>query len=72
MARVSNEAEVDARMVDLELRFMRTERLLDDLNDVVVDQRREIDRLVAEVKALREQVMTGNLDVAKNEPPPHY
>lgn len=67
-----HEAELEARIVDLELRFMRTEKLLEELNDVVVDQRREIDRLVTELKSLREQVLTGNNDAAKNEPPPHY
>ena len=67
-----HEAELEARIVDLVLRFMRTEKLLEELNDVVVDQRREIDRLVTELKSLREQVLTGNNDAAKNEPPPHY
>ncbi len=69
---MSNEAELEARIVDLELRFMRTEKLLEELNDVVVDQRREIDRLVAEVKTLREQVIAGSGEEAKNERPPHY
>lgn len=67
-----SEAELEARIVNLELRFMRTEKLLDELNDVVVDQQREIDRLVTELRSLREQVLTGNNDAVKNEPPPHY
>ena len=33
----------EKRIVDLELRFMRTEKLLDELNDVIVEQQREID-----------------------------
>jgi uncharacterized coiled-coil protein SlyX len=72
LARVPNDAQLEARIVDLELRFMRTEKLLDDLNEVVVGQRREIDRLVGEVKSLREQMMAGPGEEAKNERPPHY
>lgn len=67
-----NEEALERRIVDLELRFMRTEKLLDELNDVAVEQRKEIDRLVAEVKTLREQVLAGPRDEAKNEAPPHY
>ncbi len=69
---MSNEAELEARIVDLELRFMRTEKHFEDLSDVVVAQRREIERLVSDVKSLREQLLTGNNEAAKNEPPPHY
>ena len=62
---------LEKRIVDLELRFMRQEKLVDDLNDVVIGQRREIDRLLAEVKSLREQVLAGS-DAVVNERPPHY
>ena len=63
--------ETEQRIVDLELRFMRTEKLLDDLNDVVIDQRREIDRLNLEVRSLREHA-AANEESVKNERPPHY
>jgi SlyX protein len=63
--------ELEKRIIDLELRFMRQERLVDDLNDVIVEQRREIDRLLAEVKALREQILAG-VEAVTNERPPHY
>jgi len=63
--------ELEKRIVDLELRFMRQEKLVDDLNEVIVGQRREIDRLLAEVKSLREQVL-ADADAIANERPPHY
>jgi SlyX protein len=63
--------ELEKRIVDLELRFMRQERLVDDLNDVIVAQRRELDRVLAEVKSLREQLLAG-MDAITNEKPPHY
>ena len=69
---MSNEAELEARIVDLELRFMGIERLLEELNDVVVGQRREIERLGGEVKGLQEQLLAGAGEEAKNERPPHY
>jgi SlyX protein len=66
-----DDRRVEQRIVDLELRFMREEKLLAELNDVVVQQQRAIDRLTAEVKALREQLLAGT-DAPKDERPPHY
>jgi SlyX protein len=66
-----SDAELGRRIVDLELRFMRQEKLLDDLNDVVVEHRRAFERVFAEVKALREQLLAGAAEVG-NERPPHY
>jgi SlyX protein len=63
--------ELEQRIVDLELRFMRAEKMVDDLNDVVVEQAREIDRLALEVKMLREHALAAE-DAPKNERPPHY
>jgi uncharacterized coiled-coil protein SlyX len=50
---------------------MRAEKMIDDLSDVVVAQRREIDRLALEVKTLREHAFAAE-DAPKNERPPHY
>ena len=51
---------------------MQQERLVDELNGVVVEQQREIDRLVSDVKTLREQLLAGGDGPAKDEKPPHY
>jgi SlyX protein len=69
---VSDAARLEARLVDLELRFMQKERLVEELSDVLVAQQREIDRLAGELKALREQVLSGADGPAKDERPPHY
>ena len=51
---------------------MQNERLVDELSGVLAAQQREIDRLSAEVKQLREQVLAGGDGPAKDERPPHY
>ncbi len=50
---------------------MRAEKTIEDLNDVILTQSREIDRLAAEVRALREHAFAPE-DAPKNERPPHY
>ncbi len=62
---------LDARMVDLEMRFMRQEKMLQDLSDVLVAHQRLIDRLEADLVALRERAPDENEPIG-NEPPPHY
>lgn len=64
--------ELEQRIVDLELRYMREEKLLHELNDVVVAQQRAIDELIAEVKRLREQILSGVESPPQGERPPHY
>jgi SlyX protein len=53
-------ADVDRRLVDLEIKATFTEDTLDALNQVIVRQQEQIDLLVREVKRLRD------------ERPPHY
>jgi SlyX protein len=65
-------AELERRIVDLELRFMQQEKLTEDLNQVVVEQQRAIDRLMVEIRALREHVLRDPDATLKDEPPPHY
>lgn len=60
--------ELENRVVDLELRFMRLERDAQALSDIVVAQQRVIDALVLEVKS---RGLAPDED-ASNEPPPHY
>jgi uncharacterized coiled-coil protein SlyX len=64
--------EIESRVVDLELRFMKLERFAEELSDVVAEQRRRIDALTLETKRLREQVSEEEGEEPANEPPPHY
>jgi SlyX protein len=67
---------MDERLVDLEARLAFQERALQELNDVVVRQQRDIDRLTKELEALRIQVrsvMPALVAPSSEEtPPPHY
>ncbi|MFO0666137.1 MAG: SlyX family protein [Polyangiaceae bacterium] len=61
--------ELTPRVVELELRYMLLERTVSDLNEVVIEQGKVIDRLKAELKALLERRPEAE---PIGEPPPHY
>jgi uncharacterized coiled-coil protein SlyX len=61
---------MEERLTALEIRYTHLERQLEDLNQVVVDQQKLVDRLVKEVTALR--TTAGGVKVGGDEPPPHY
>jgi uncharacterized coiled-coil protein SlyX len=68
-------ADVEGRVVDLELRFMKLERFARELSDVVASQQRLIDGLTAEVRRLRERATAQDeATVARpqDDKPPHY
>ncbi len=67
-----DEDRTEHRIVDLELRYMRVEKMMHDLSDVLIAQQAKIDRLTAEVAALRERVPEEQGEAASNDPPPHY
>lgn len=63
------------RLTELEIKASFSEDLLDQLNLVIVRQQQQIDRLVREVQALREQGVPQGLEAPRNlrdELPPHY
>lgn len=66
-------AYVSARLTELELKYMRLERHVEELSGVVADQQKTIDALVAQLRTttarLRDlgEPMPGNA-----EKPPHY
>ena len=71
---------LEARLIDLESRHMHQERLVDELNGIVIEQRRLIDRLAQELKALRGQFEAGTSGIdsggvdpgGHDDKPPHY
>ena len=67
----------DERLSDLESHFMHIEKLQEQLNEVVIEQQGQIERLTRALDALREQVRSGGPatseeDGGEEAPPPHY
>jgi SlyX protein len=66
---------IEHRLTDLEVKASFTEDMLDQLNQVIVRQQGQIDRLMRELSDLRERRSAAD-DVAfrslRDELPPHY
>ena len=63
------------RLTELEIKASYTEDLLDRLNEVVIRQQQQIDRLQREVAALREQVdqaPSSAFRSLRDDLPPHF
>jgi SlyX protein len=67
---------MENRLIELETRVAFQDSTLQQLNDVVVRQQRDLDRLQRELEALRSQVqlLAPALVASRSEepPPPHY
>lgn len=66
---------LEDRLNEIEIKISYNEDLLDELNRTVYRQQQQIDLLMAEMRALREQVRTAEPAEPRNlrdEIPPHY
>jgi SlyX protein len=66
---------IDQRLIDLEIKASFTEDLLDDLNQLVAQQQKQIDLLVRELANLRQQGPADDVAAPRSlrdELPPHY
>ena len=66
---------MEPRPTELEIKISYAEDLVEELNRTVFRQQQQIDLLVAEVRALREQVqnaMPQEPRSLRDEIPPHY
>lgn len=66
--------EALTRLAELELRIAEQDRVISDLNEMVVSQWRKIDMLERRLGELREEFDSANLgrSDAPEPPPPHY
>ncbi|HYO68497.1 MAG TPA: SlyX family protein [Archangium sp.] len=66
--------EDESRIVELELRYMQQQELLQELSGVLYAQQREVDLLRAEVDQLKKKLQgePGLVDARQHEKPPHY
>ena len=70
-----NTQDVEQRLTDLEIKASFSEDLLDQLNQVIVRQQQQIDRLMREIGQLKQQMPdagTGVFSRSGDDLPPHY
>ncbi len=60
------------RLENLEIKIAFQEKAIKDLNDVLYDQQKEIDRLTAMVNTLMTDSSNRDTQSPANEKPPHY
>lgn len=63
------------RLTELEIKASFSEDLLEQLNQVIIRQQRQLDALAREVERLRQQLPetgSGGFSRAGDELPPHY
>jgi SlyX protein len=67
---------MEERLTDLESRYMRQERIIQELLDLVYRHQQSIDRLGREMEEIREQLQIALPSLVERpedeEPPPHY
>ncbi len=67
---------MEERLTDLESRYMRQERTIQELLDLVYRHQQAIDRLGREMEEVREQLQIALPSLVERpedeEPPPHY
>ena len=66
---------VDQRLMELEIKCSFTEDLVERLNEVIVRQQAQIDRLQRDLLEMREQARAadpGSFRSLRDEMPPHY
>ena len=66
---------MEERLIELETRIAFQEGTLQELNDVIIEQRAMIEALQREVELLRERMRALNpspIDGGAEPPPPHY
>ncbi|TXI19731.1 MAG: SlyX family protein [Roseateles sp.] len=67
--------DIERRLTDLEVKASFAEDLVEQLNQVVVRQQEQIERLVREIVELRRQATAaepGGFRSLRDELPPHY
>jgi SlyX protein len=70
---------MEEKLVELETKFSYQEDLLSALNEVVIRQQRQLDELLRQMSAVKEQLQEASERVPgeggesdQNEQPPHY
>lgn len=65
-------AYVSARLTELELKYMRLERTVEELSGVIADQQKTIDALTKELVTMTSRLRDMGQEAPPTEKPPHY
>lgn len=67
---------MDARLIELETRYMHQEQVIGDLSEIVYRQNLAIEKLERDICQLKEQLTTELPSLTRTQeeevPPPHY
>jgi SlyX protein len=67
------DSELQDRMLELEVKTAYQERTIEELHEVVLDLRKEIEGLRREFEAMRAEAQASEKPIGPaNEAPPHY
>ncbi len=68
-----NKEDLEERLITIETALTLQEKVVDELNQVVIEQGKTIDRLLAQHKYLLDCLSTDVVRAQSEEvPPPHY
>ena len=71
-----DDTDIETHFADLESRIAFQEDAIEALNQVIINQQKDIDRLERQVQRLEHMMSQGNEgvtgDPSKEPPPPHY
>lgn len=62
----------EPRVTELEIKVTYQDEVIETLNQVVIELRRELEATSQRLTKLEQQVLLGVPEEAPNEPPPHY
>lgn len=66
-------SEYEQRLIEIESALANQERMIEDLNQVIIGQGKTIDFLVKQNRCLLENLKTDEIKPLSEEtPPPHY
>ena len=64
---------MEERITELETRISYQDKIIDDLNNVVIDLRKQVDKLHAEYTKIKDNLEEDNIkDIDDETLPPHY
>ena len=65
--------ETEERLINIEIALANQERIIEDLNQVIISQGKQLDLLQKQTEMLVERLERGDVKPLSEEtPPPHY